>query len=439
MLYYCQREGGAVGDVKAFEGGLYKLKRITGEEFNVWEPIEQYETNKKAWMEENGYGGRHSSVNYQKPAVGAASPRQKKILNVDAVDPLPPEELDRYYRAFLDKLILEDKHKRVLESEWGKVPGLMDGILNTYPIRSLPPYDYLRFSSKERLRNKSRKRIISELVEALGCPRGIRGFYEKREGQWEIACKGGILYPEMDTAGRIVGLRYADDYPDVNDIDGNGDLRGTYSYGKPDEESPVGWYYTPVDGDKRLVWTFGNPDNEISLNVKGYPPGKVKGKYKAVSSYRMVRENEDSDTITYKNSYKNGCVHITRPSVYKKPGDNPSVVYVTEGEKKAIVANMMLKAPVISVPGVGSIKFLFETVGMELLKELETEGMTVMVICFDADKAENKKVLQAEGKGVQAAIANGYNIAIGEWNGAWGKGLDDTLLIGVKPKAYPVR
>ena len=430
VRYDCHRMEGAVGDIKAFAGGLYYLQKISPNGFFGWEPLEQHERfeaerqkNKKAYSK-------------NRATAPAESGERKEIKETGVVEPLPPEELDERYRALFKLLVLEDKHYNVLNAEWGKVPGLTDRILSRYPVKSLPPYDYVRFSSEEKLRNKSRKRIIGSLVETFGDMKGVRGFYQKESGNWEIACKGGILYPELDENGYIVGLRYADDYPTVSgELDGRA---GNFTYGR-DGDSPAGWYFTDSNGSKELVWTYGAPDNRIGLNLKGYPEGKVNGKYKAVSSYRMVKVSEDETSVTYANSYSSGTRHVTRPSLYTCDGDNCGMFYVTEGEKKAIVANTILNAPVASIPGVGSIGALFEPVGQKIIESLKAKGMKILVIVLDADKNENMLVLKAQEKGVKQALANGLNIAIGEWNPLWGKGFDDTLISGVKPKIYPVR
>lgn len=438
ILNYCHRESGAVGDVKAFSGGLYVLKRIKdmGDygEFYVWESQEQYEKNREEYRRAMG------NTRQYRPKGGTASPLpvNKQKVYKGVVDPLPPKELDKYYRTLFNMLVLETKHRRVLENEWGKVPGLTDRILNTYPVKSLPPYDYVRYSTEEKFDNrKSRKRIIAELVEALGEPRGVRGFYKKENGAWELACKGGILYPEIDASGYICGLRYADDYADVKADD------GIYEYGIFEKEQPAGWFFTPSGGERYRVWTFGSKANKITLDAKGYPdvPGKkIEGKYKAVSSERLQRVAETDIEVIWQNRYLEGCRHVTRPSLYTKDGDNCKAVFVTEGEKKAMVSNMLLGSPTISVPGVGSIKTLFNSEdGSGILKQLRERGMSMIVICLDADKATNALVLRAEEAGVREALKAGYRIAVGEWNGLWGKGLDDTLLSGVKPKIYPVQ
>ena len=432
-LYYCHRTPGQVGDVRPFSGGLYRLQKITPNEFYVWEPLEQRERFTKALKKEGNGKACYSKKHVTAPAESVA----KATKETGVVEPLPPELLDQRYRALLDKLVLEDKHLKVLDAEWGKVPGLTDRILSRYPIKSLPPHDYIRFSTEEKLRNKSRKRIFGELIETFGDLKGVRGFYQKESGNWELACKGGILYPELDENGYIVGLRYADDYPRVS---GNfAGKAGEFSYGRRGEV-PAGWYFTDsATGSEELVWTYGSDRNRIELNIKGYPAGKVNGKYKAVSSYRMEKVSENETSVTYANSYNNGTRHVTRPSLYTCEGDNTGIFYVTEGEKKAIVANTILNAPVASIPGVGSIGTLFEPVGLKILNSLKEKGMKVLVIVLDADKNENMMVLKAQEKGVRAALENGFNIAIGEWNPLWGKGFDDTLIAGVKPKIYPVR
>ena len=62
--------------------------------------------------------------------------------------------------------------------------------------------------------------------------------------------------------------------------------------------------------------------------------------------------------------------------------------------------------------------------------------MRLLVIAYDADKSENLKVLQAEQKAVCMFLEKGIKIAIGEWNPAFGKGLDDILVAGIRPSLF---
>ena len=430
----CKRTPAAHGDIQTFSGGLYIMTGVSKENFYQWQPLEQYErfmeSRKAEWKKTRQTG------------TALPEPVNKQAVKKGVNEPLPPEKLDQFYRTFLDMLVLEEKHEKVLKSEWGLVPGLADRIFDTYPVRSLPPYDVVRYKSEERFDNrKSRKRIMAELVETLGEPRGVRGFYKKQSGAWEIACKGGILYPEIDQNGYICGLRYADDYAKCTVETQDGKI--VYEYGVLEDDAPAGWFKTDPDGTVERVWTFGSDENKVSLDKKGYPdvPGKkVNGKYKAISSERMVKTDETDTEVIYTNKYDEGTRHVTRPALFTKAGDNCKMVFVTEGEKKAIVANMLLNAPCISIPGVGSIGSLFnQKEGREILEALKERGMGLVVICLDADKGTNAMVLKAEETGVKEAIQAGYKIAVGEWNENFGKGLDDILLTGVKPKIYPVQ
>ena len=323
--------------------------------------------------------------------------------------------------------------------EWDSLRNeqIFDKICKNWGIKSLPPQDALRFSSKEQLENKSRKAIMEELVKQVGEPKGVPGFYQRKDGRWTIYdYLSGIIYPVFDSHNNIVRLRIADDYPKV---EGNfNGKEGIFRYLRETEKvGPTGWYFIDEMKNPTFVWGYGRSDNKIPLNQKGLPNGKVVGKYKNLTS--TIIKNEDGKQ---KNILLNGSYSGSHISLYMKPGDNMSVVYVTEGEKKAMVANLMLNCPCISLPGVASFSKLFnneEGYSTSIMEELRKMGMELAVLVYDSDKNNNISVLKFEKNAVKKFLDEGYKLAIGEWNPAWGKGLDDVLLAGVKPKIYPIQ
>ena len=429
----CQRIHGNKGDVISANGRTWRCGETKDSGFTVWQPLEQYE----AYIETL----KGSKTGKPQRIVPISENTWVKDLPTEGVvEVLPPEKLDLFYRTLLDLLVLEKKHEKKLRSEWDNSPGMFDRIIKTFPIKSLPPEDRVRFSSKERLENLSRKKIVEKLIEKCGEPKGVPGFYQRRDGVWTFSILCGIVFPVFDTKGRIIRIRVNVDYPVTKgELDG---VSGRFSYGLIDEKA--GWFFIP-DGSKtpQLVWQYGSDLNRIELDKKGYPKGKINGKYMNFSSCKLIqKEDESGKPVAKVNKYANGCESGSFCSVYTKAGDDPTWVYITEGEKKGIVANQYLNVPVVSVPGVNSVSKLFDAepgCDKSMMDSLREQGCRGVVLVFDADKSVNEAVLHHEQKAVSMFKERNITIALGEWNPAWGKGLDDVLLTGVKPAIHPVK
>ena len=165
--------------------------------------------------------------------------------------------------------------------------------------------------------------------------------------------------------------------------------------------------------------------------------GKEKDKYKNFSSFYP---SKDSNNIL-SNEYLNGCRAGSHIGFYFHPStDDPGVCYITEGEKKAIVANYFLRCIVISLPGVNSHAKLTKTdkSGRSVLDFLKTLGCKSAVVAYDADKNVNEHVHRHEKKLVALLKNHSFHTYIGSWNPGFGKGLDDILVLGVKPQVFPV-
>ena len=442
--HICPRVSGSVGDiVTGADGETYRVKSVR-DSGTTFETIEQYESNRKKFIESlPGYKPQKRTTSHTKPAP---QPYRQEVVTEGVADLASPADLDRVYRAFLKRLRLERKHEKKLRAEWDKIPWLYGKVNACFPIKSLPPEDAVRFSSAEKFKNESRKRIMQSLVEEVGEPKGVPGFYQRKDGSWTCYRLAGIVFPVYNSHGQIVRLRVNDDYPDCE---------GRFS-GEPcmfrymrDDAQGTGWFAIPLrkDGsfiydDREIVWEYGSVNKRIELTSALYPKGtKVSGKYKNFTSYQERAITGPDGTLHVTNLLTNGCRSGSACSLYTKHGDDTTVVYATEGEKKAIVANMMLNVPVISIPGVTNFNMLFkpeEGYKDSLMQAMRDKGMKLAVLVYDADKASNEVVLRNEQNAIKAFVDNGVKIAVGEWNPAWGKGLDDILLEQVMPKVILV-
>lgn len=447
LLCCARSENAQDAAIQGNDGTTYYVKKPkTAQGFCIYESATAKQLQYEQWCAENGVKPKDRYTGVIGASISIASSAQNRRPSDEELSDkiAEPERLDEVYRAFLSLLKLEKRDELVLRGEW---QGLYDQIVGKYMICSMPPSDNIRFRNKSisyfaNMRNLSRKRIMEQLVQKVGEPFGVPGFFiNSFTNQWTFCSLSGIVFPSIDLRGRIIRLRVRDALPSCSGTY-NGD-EGKYSLSYNGE-----WEFErKSDKNKEIVFSFEKNICKIELTDDFMPGGtelKVNGKYKNFSSCYAKYNN---------GNWENGYLHGTRsgsmPSVYAEPNDDFYTIYFTEGEKKAIVAHELLKAPVIAFPGVGfysqmttlsadNFDKLVEEYTNSILYYLIQKGAKIGVICYDADKETNNKVLSHEAEAIKLFIKNGLYMAIGEWNSGYGKGLDDIAIAGIRPTIHPV-
>lgn len=290
----------------------------------------------------------------------------------------PNRELNHIYRDFLSHLTLSSKHYEYFRKE-----GWPEDLIANSHIVSLPlkkEYDTERALFTDQ---KERKNLMLLLQQNHPSLIGVPGFYQDDDDLWTFVGKAGILIPLYDKDQNICRLRLRLDHPERNEN------------------------------------------------------GKEKNKYKNFSTFL---QKKDENGI-WKNIYKNGCRAGSQVGIYFNPeADDPTTCYITEGEKKAMVSNYILKCIVISLPGVNTFAKLLEKDenGISILDFLLSIGCKRVVIAYDADKATNPAVLRCEEKLILLLKSYPFRIFTTYWKYGFGKGLDDILLVGIHPSKIPV-
>lgn len=421
-------------------------KQISIGTFNLYKEKTSYETcrerDRQAWIEEQKQNNPNwkPSINHKpvtiSPSVEVSVPQPSSRV-IEDVRPLSHRELDIRYRYFLSLLKLEEKHKTQLMEEWGSAiyPTIAADLLAQYPIRSMPPEDYYRFRSTEKLLNCSRKIIVAEMIKKFGSCEGIPGFFMRSGSGWDnkpaserwtFARGEGIIFPVYDKDGYLYRLRFRSDYPDKRIKEGAKNLY----------HGQLGIFRHRYSNDGQHLWLWYGKNttepiiaSDVPLDKWGVPClGKPQNKYKTLSSW--YDKPEGNVTV---NAMLKGCKSGSPYSLYIPKQCNYSVVIGTEGEKKAMVASYIKNVPTISIPGVGYFGSLFEPGedGISLIDHLKSRGMKYFILCYDADKGSNDMVKNAEQACLDALKAAGVTPLVGEWSGKFDKGLDDILLMGI--------
>lgn len=289
------------------------------------------------------------------------------------IPPRPNTELNAIYRDFLTILPLSKKHYRKMISD-----GWPHKLINKSLIRSLAFTKHYEKNLGYYSDCYERYNICRQLLEKHSTLKGVPGFYQESSGQWTFVGKPGMLIPLYDAEGNLYRLRLRLDQPEIDEN------------------------------------------------------GKERNKYKNFSSYKEFKDENGS----LSNAYLNGCRAKSHIGIYFHPGqDDSSVCYITEGEKKAIISNFFLKHIVISLPGIMTYSKLTEkdVSGKCALDFLSDIGCKTIVIAYDADKHINNNVLRCEKKLADLLTAASFHTYIADWNPGFGKGLDDMLVLGVRP------
>jgi len=103
-----------------------------------------------------------------------------------------------------------------------------------------------------------------------------------------------------------------------------------------------------------------------------------------------------------------------------------SLVRITEGELKADIATALSDILTLSIPGVSSWRQ-----ALPVLKQCQAK---IVSLAFDADAKTNHNVARALDLTFQALTQQGYEVQIETWDITQGKGIDDLLAAGEKPK-----
>lgn len=315
--------------------------------------------------------------------------------------------LDRVYRKMLDLLILEDCNIRELREHDGWNQNLMDKVLKRYPLRSLPPTDWERFSKEgpryaefQKLKNMTRKKLIMKLQEEFGPDglSGVPGFYQTQNGAWTLSTEmDGYLIPQYSHDGKLYRLR----------IRTSQRARDNAAWDRFEKMTPE----KRKEIADNIKVNVDNTEAIVRKISKGY------GKYIAMSSPNR----------------KGGCSSGSQLSFYgleylkDYPNRKIKRAIVIEGEKKGIVASIERECLVITLPGVGTYRLIQPVIGW--LKSLDIDRIAV---ANDTDMMQNAVVRDATVGLLHLVQENEMIPEMVLWNEAFGKGYDDCIVHGGK-------
>lgn len=418
--FFCHRTT-SESDVVGVDGNLYYFKRFSeGANAKVFETDEDRKLR--------GYNG---SI---RANLGQVTRPNFQVVDEGPLEgevPVASVELrDRFNRSLVSMMRLSRKHEASLREDWNtpNTPDLFERVTKVYPVFSVAPNDYIvsRYGYEGDKTLPRRGDVAKAMADTFWDVSSFPGFVTNLKGEPTIVGQEGIWFPVYNKDGKLISWRVRCDYPDKKGFLSDG-REGVFSHSYNKNGKELTLFY-PSESET-------HKPEEVSIlwsSVKG----KTQNKYKNLCGVFEKRE----EGKRY-NGYGVGCKVGSLLSLYTQPSDNMSIVFLTEGEKKAMVANILSGYPCISIPGVNSFMKLFqkEDDGESMMDNLKRRGCRLAVVCYDADKSQNESVLSAQN-GLAKALADcQMQVAIGEWNEHWGKGLDDIFVRGLKPTICPVK
>ena len=341
-----------------------------------------------------------------------AVPRKYTVL--DSVSPLPHEKLDVIYRALMEELPLLAYHARYLAKEGWSLNLMQKHRICSFPAERMRgmPFSIRYLPDRETLARKVMEKL------SLNSLKGVPGAYLNDAGKWTFCAKSGILFPVYDADGLIYRLRIRLDYLDLP---------------VKMEEDERGFYY--MDKEQRITVSMSGPFKEADGERIFMEFSSHRGKYRNFSSYIEDSAAYDSGFIV--NTLIGGCEARNQILYAMDPEDDYRVMWIIEGEKKALFSNHVIRQPFLALPGVNDYGRLGRPVhGKTPLDRMRQKGCQIAVIAYDADRYHNEAVMSFQNRLADLLKACGFTVFIADWNEVHGKGLDDLLASGHLPVFY---
>ena len=434
VLIYCHRWSNAdklaqagtkyVGDIAEstigfHEAGItvfrFKDAGETQDGFRRFRDLESWQAEREAWLRAHGYSGKGSKMSESPkglsvPAKSSFTPTMRKDRHLS--DPAAPADLDRFYRRFLELLLLESGEKQELidHDRWGEK--LFAQITSRYPIRSLQPDDFLRYDKESprryefgKLRNPSRKAVSEQLAKEFPDIIGhVPGFYRRNDGQYRYTGLDGYLLPQYDREGHLYRLRVRTNAAARNALAEDAVMRLC-------EKREMAGELVPTAEEQRAM---------VASQMRQI------GKYQNFSSTSRDYGCEGGSQLSFYGlhllpQYEQGLLNR---------------IVVLEGEKKGIVGSEKLGLLHIALPGVGMYRMLERDNVYEWLKGM---GVRRISVANDADMMTNPDVARATAGLLVSIWKNGFIPEMARWSETLGKGLDDMLISGGVPVFQPVK
>ena len=323
--------------------------------------------------------------NFSSTAYKPVEVKQKEV-----VEPFENDRLDEMFKYLLSNcgLKLSNKHREYLHKE-----GMSDDVIKKNRVLSFPEKDSLRFNHAE-LCDVSlpyRVAIGKQMYDRFGDLSRFPNAFVNSKGNWTFGGQGGIIFPLFDVHERIIGLRIR---PDLRWTDDKWNIVTKEEYAAHDD----------LCAQQHTNNTWHESGKYLNFASSSYGPsmGTRIGVYTPTSKFV------------------------------------PSFIYITEGEKKAMISAEYLKAIVLSVPGVNSWYRLFEEddKGVSVVDYFYKKGCSTFCVAYDADKEMNMNVMSQQNMLSEKLTKSGFRVCMCDWNMANGKGLDDLLVNGYMPQRH---
>lgn len=179
-------------------------------------------------------------------------------------------------------------------------------------------------------------------------------------------------------------------------------------------------------------WTLNGPESGILFTLPTWKNHLVKSEIRRdVVHGSQGKYCSMSSAASPYHEFVNGCGPGGRYGLFLPPilGDT-SILYITEGAKKAMSIAWYQGYPAITVPGVSNWRELFEPGqdGMRPIDAIKNRfSIRYVILAFDGDKNINMHVKYNNLKLGLTCLEEGFQLGEAYWDSYMGKGIDDVL------------